>query len=244
MKRPARIPLLLSKSLNHRLSEYTLVAAAAGVGALALAQPVEAKIIYTPAHHRFSENGQRYALDLNHDGFGDFWIGIFTCSSTCTGKTFYVRADSGSSHYSSLNGASIIGSTGDGGGFAPARKKGYRIDGTKIDEDAVLVSDIRGFYSGYWFNVRDRYVGLKFWIKGETHYGWARMSVETHRRPFTIKGVLTGYAYETIANKPIIAGKTTGPDVVAGQPASLGHLAHGASAIPAWRMKPNTTPVQ
>jgi uncharacterized repeat protein (TIGR03803 family) len=48
---------------------------------------------------------------------------------------------------------------------------------------------------------------------------------------------LTGYAYETIANKSIIAGKTKGPDVVTVQPASLGHLARGASAIPAWRAK-------
>ena len=46
---------------------------------------------------------------------------------------------------------------------------------------------------------------------------------------------LTGYAYETIPNRAIIAGKTKGPDVI--EPASLGHLAAGASAIPAWRVK-------
>jgi hypothetical protein len=41
---------------------------------------------------------------------------------------------------------------------------------------------------------------------------------------------LTGYAYETIPNKPIIAGKTKGPDVFTVQPGSLGHLARGASS--------------
>jgi len=50
-----------------------------------------------------------------------------------------------------------------------------------------------------------------------------------------MEGMLTGYAYETIANKAIIAGRTKGPDVTAAQPTSLGHLAAGASAIPAWR---------
>jgi len=46
---------------------------------------------------------------------------------------------------------------------------------------------------------------------------------------------MSGYAYETIPNKPITAGKTEGPDVITVQPATLGHLAAGASAIPAWR---------
>ena len=46
---------------------------------------------------------------------------------------------------------------------------------------------------------------------------------------------LTGYAYETVPNKAIVAGKTKGPDVVTVQDATLGHLARGASAIPAWR---------
>ena len=32
----------------------------------------------------------------------------------------------------------------------------------------------------------------------------------------------------------IITGKTKGPDVITLEPASLGHLAAGASAIPAW----------
>ena len=53
----------------------------------------------------------------------------------------------------------------------------------------------------------------------------------------SLSGLLTGYAYETIPNKPIIAGKTKGPDVVTISPASLGHLAAGASAIPSWRVK-------
>jgi hypothetical protein len=51
---------------------------------------------------------------------------------------------------------------------------------------------------------------------------------------YSIKGVFTGYAYETVPNKPISTGKTKGPDVVS-SPASLGHLAAGAASIPAWR---------
>jgi hypothetical protein len=82
--------------------------------------------------------------------------------------------------------------------------------------------------------VKHRYLGLKFKIKGQFHFGWARIAVTTARNNFT--ATLTGYAYETIPGKGIIAGKTKGPDVTTVDPASLGHLAAGASAIPAWRV--------
>jgi hypothetical protein len=88
---------------------------------------------------------------------------------------------------------------------------------------------------GSWADVKNRYLGVTFTARGKIHYGWARLTVELSRKPFKATVILTGYASETIPNKPIIAGKTKGPDVVSGQPATLGHLAHGASAIPAWR---------
>ena len=55
MKRSARSRKTanLSKSVTHQLNMYALSASAAGVGALALAQPAEAKVIYTPAHPVF-----------------------------------------------------------------------------------------------------------------------------------------------------------------------------------------------
>jgi len=61
----------------------------------------------------------------------------------------------------------------------------------------------------------------------------ARMTVKTAHNDFT--AILTGYAYETIPGKGIVTGKTKGPDVTTVAPASLGHLAAGASGIPAWR---------
>jgi hypothetical protein len=91
--------------------------------------------------------------------------------------------------------------------------------------------------SGPWKNVKNRYVGVQFRIKGETHYGWARLSVTMHRDgTYGISAVLTGYAYETIANRPIIAGKTKGTDESTVEPATLGHLARGAAAISVWRL--------
>ncbi len=66
--------------------------------------------------------------------------------------------------------------------------------------------ELRGKCEGPWLNVKNRYLGLKFIIKGKDHFGWARLTT-TGRI-----ALLTGYAYETIPNKPIIAGKTKGPE--------------------------------
>jgi hypothetical protein len=89
-------------------------------------------------------------------------------------------------------------------------------------------SDV-GPWVGKGKGVRNRYLGLKFVIHGKVHYGWARLSVTLghHRQYDDVSGTLTGYAYETIPNKPIIAGQITGPDVITVQPETLGRLARG-----------------
>jgi len=63
----------LSEPLNHRLSQYALAASAAGVGVLALAQPAEARIVYTPAH-RYIRLNHPLGIDLNRDGIVDFYV--------------------------------------------------------------------------------------------------------------------------------------------------------------------------
>jgi hypothetical protein len=58
--------------------------------------------------------------------------------------------------------------------------------------------------------VKHHYIGLKFVIDGHYHYGCARFD-ETCLKNGENTAVLTGYAYETIAYKPISAGKISGP---------------------------------
>ena len=54
----------------------------------------------------------------------------------------------------------------------------------------------------------NEYVGVRFLLNGQTHYGWIRLTVTTspdpNGPPLTAK--ITGYAYETVANKAIKAG--------------------------------------
>ncbi len=226
----SRATARLNKNLDKNLVAYIAAASAAGVSTLALAQPAEAKIIYTPAHvvlRNFSWN----PLDLNHDGYKDF--AIWMSSQTWT---------TGSSGSLLVKGATSQGQVVGTNSSASALRAGFRI-GSKArfpGNDSVMVYDKRGQHSsrsGQWWNnrkgVRNRYLGFKFQFNNEVHYGWARLNVKIIHPVF--RATLTGYAYETIPNKAIIAGKTKGPDVITLEPASLGHLARGASGLSALR---------
>src|SRR5579864_169375 len=72
----------LSENLDKNLTAYAIAAGAAGVGLLALAQPADAKIVYTPAHKNI---GAQTFIDLNHDGINDFKL-ILHHSSQCVGR--------------------------------------------------------------------------------------------------------------------------------------------------------------
>ena len=50
---------------------------------------------------------------------------------------------------------------------------------------------------------KDKYLGLRFIIKGQTHYGWARLDVLSLSH-----WVIKDYAYNATPNKPILAGQT------------------------------------
>ena len=129
--------------------------------------------------------------------------------------------------------------------MAFALRRGARIGPAEEFSGSLMAADsVNNFggAKGYWWSRGSRvdgYLGLRFQVHGKVHYGWARLSVVNHYRDGIEKlaATLRGYAYETVPDKPIFAGKTKGPDVIALQPASLGHLATGASAIPAWRVK-------
>lgn len=216
------------RSLEHGLHLYALAASAAGVSLLALAQPADAKIVYTPVHMKLGRN-VGFLLDLNHDGINDFWIfnNFSNFGNRNSYRLFaypYGNAIAGTKDASALPAGAEIGA-----------KQHFSFRATNMAHFYTYSGRIQTS-SGLWKNVKNRYLGLRFSINGKVHYGWARLSVTVHKHGvYGISAVITGYAYETIANKAIIAGKTKGPDVITPEPASLGHLARGASAISAWR---------
>jgi hypothetical protein len=231
--RRLRSTLRLQDGIQRRLNSYALAATAAGVGTLALTPIVEAKIVYTPAHRVMSTSNphQFHPLDVNHDGVTDF--------------TFDAYYEVGmSSQFAFLRCDPAVGNSIWGGKDEAALRPGARVGPGRRYASHITMGRMftflgtrSGFY-GPWANggkgVKDRYLGFKFAISGKIHYGWARLNVKVRKigNIVNITALLTGYAYETIPNKAIIAGKTKGADVVTLQPGSLGHLARGAAAIP------------
>jgi hypothetical protein len=238
--RPTRTPANLSESVRQQLNMYAVAASAAGVGMLALSQPAEAKIIYTPAHVVIPP-GLAIGFDVTHDGFDDFQINNFY---RVNNRYHTVALDA----WGNFKGDAVAGVVNyvSSTSYAYALLRGAKI-GPSIQFSGInmLATSYYGGVFGKWDNVRDRYLGLQLQIKGKIHYGWARLNV-SFVMP-RISAVLTGYAYETIPNKPIIAGRTKGPDdttveessaalgVPTPEPATLGALAMGAPGLSIWR---------
>jgi hypothetical protein len=253
MRRTPRTPRHLSYSIHQQLNMYALAASTTGVGMLSLAHPAEAKIVYTPGHEKV---GSSTFIDLNHDGLNDFKLSLTrrqSCLGFCStsGTTNASLAGKGLGKANQLYGQ---------GKFASALPAGVRVGpkgkfpGGDMMAYVHATDEINVDFSGPWAGsgggVQHRFLGLKFVIRGKTHFGWARLDV-TIGRSATINATLNGYAYETIPNKPIIAGRTHGtddstnedfgpdasvtsvPDVP--QLASLGALAMGAPRLSIWR---------
>jgi hypothetical protein len=245
---PPRMPSKLSDSVHHQLNLYALAASAAGVGALIAPSSADAKIVYTPTNVTISET---YGLDLNHDGKTDFLLVKNGCSSlpACTYiavcATFEIRVCDFHSTSTTKSNQLRVNPAGDAGALMPGVKVNngrFRPLGAGIlmgmRRNLRTDTSSQSNWTGPWVDggkgVKNRYLGLKFKINGKFHFGWARMTVTTANK--RIAATLTGYAYETIPNKPLITGKTKGPDVIEGvEPATLGWLAQGSGGLAAWR---------
>jgi hypothetical protein len=219
--RPPRMPRCLSDSLQRKLNTYALAASAAGVGVLALAPAAEAEIIYTKTHQVIGRQGI-YPLDLRNDGVVNFVISESSQSSICGTNELLLSQAYG-------NAVAVVS-----GGWPAALKAGIRIGSKqRFRTGRGLVMAVYGCGSegdcnsdGKWANVNDRYLGLQFKYAGKTHYGWARFNVAVGKE-CAITATLTGYAYETVAGQPIVAGQTSGgadDDLAAREEATAGSV--------------------
>ena len=227
-------------SIEPVLRRYSLAATAAGVSLLALAHPAEGKVVVTKKTIQLSPGP--VSIDLNHDGIADFEFSID--SSFANSKRETTLTAKGLTRGKAVGKKSTaLGPLG--GPYASALMHGAKIGPSahfssaqgKVTIERQAHAESAGTYYGNWYQVgSNRYLGVKFQIKGQTHYGWIRLTVETGAFSATI----TAYAYETEANKAITAGETT-DNARAGSPRnvmsapSLGMLAQGAEAMSLWR---------
>jgi hypothetical protein len=228
----------INSKLEKNLAAYIAAASAAGAS-LFTAQIAEGKVVYTPTNITisFSET----PLDLNNDGTADFTLTIREKSSHSV-ALFVVPQFTGNGVRQGQPFGAAAGflgvPVGVGEKFVSSSKSAY---GPGIVMAEVFAYGNYASSRGPWVNTTNRYLGLKFLIDGQIHYGWARLSVSKG-----LTAVLTGYAYETLPNVSIVEGHTFGtekaasfapsdlPNPVPG-PASLGVLARGADGLSMWR---------
>jgi len=228
----------LNSKLDKHLASYALAAAAAGVGVIAASEPAEARIIASQVNINIPLNGGVIQFDLNGDGVPDFGLsaGIYEFAAIPPMGNFsswlkVIPAQAG-------NAVWAVSSHKDQ--CAAAIRAGLNIDNARpFKPEALIMVAAAGSYTRGrsshcpWHGAHPPYLGLKFLINGEIHYGWARVATAVR------SAVLTGYAYETVPNKPIAAGATkesdakvaTVPAAALPIPASLGSLASGSRAV-------------
>jgi len=249
-RRENRTTKQLSHSLNLRLNVYALAANAAGAGLLAMPQALQAEVVFTPAQITLS-NGP-LAIDLNHDGAVDFILSNQSVGGSCCQYTRNLNVIGGFVG-SSQNSVEGLGTN------AVALEAGAGVGPRDLFLAAPLkmasaFNDSNSFFfiRGPFANKRDRFLGLRFVINGQNHYGWAAFSIVragfSGSKPI-ISATLSGYAYETVPNKPLLAGVTknvsdgsaapsdASPSAAAPQPATLGLLALGSPGLSVWRRK-------
>ena len=241
MRTLGRAHVPLSQSVQQCLNKYAIAASAAGVSLLTFAQYCEAKVVYTAKHHVIGHLGS-YGLDLNNDGIVD--VTIFENSHATSEGGQIARLNAAAASNNVVKGYPWFTSVGSGLKWASALRPRQKIGGGgtrfgyAVAETMAAAATVAGnpaYSFAAWGNlplIPYRYLGVKFQINGKTHYGWARLIAKVSG--LKISATLTGYAYETVANKTIVAGDKGGSQRIdseglGGKTGSLGWLAQGAN---------------
>jgi len=196
--------------LSKRLAQYgALTIAIAGV------TDASGQIEYTDITPDFNGGTNTdYALDLNDDGIDDFQIVQSTYGYPS--YSFFVNRlalrplnasnealvdDPSAGNYAypfALDSGDVISS-----GQATWNNNG--LESTSF-QSLNWASSYNGSLSndGNFVDVTDKFVGLRFNISGQTHYGWVRLDVNADATVWAIKD----YAYNTTPNEPINAGQS------------------------------------
>ena len=182
-----------SLKLSKRLTQYSALSLAiAGI------VDVNGQIVYTDIAD-IGPHNQSLVLDLNGDG-----------------RDFDIRHDGSSNYgailkiipgYASLSNA-ILGLYNYSNIFPFALNASYTISAGNSNWNSnyqyQLLNELQCYnFNSYWcYGVSDKFLGLRFDIGGNTHYGWARLDVDP-----IMEWKLKDYAYNSTPDAPIDTGE-------------------------------------
>jgi hypothetical protein len=206
---------------------------AAGAAAACLANPAtaDAKIVYTAVNVSLTEDTDYV---IRPDGI-QVALGL---KDSCEDRSCELAGGA-------LEGGGLI-QGGTQPGYTPVLVKGQTIGPSESfsQKSPFVVMDLPSsigppWYYGNWGGLATTgYFGFKFRIEGQTHYGWGMLVMDNQgfSDDPSVQGTLTGFAYETVADKAISAGDESGAyEPEAGLSMVLGALAVGDAGLPIWR---------
>jgi len=189
----------MKKNLQSRISKYTAVA-----GAVVSAAGAQAQVVYTDVNPDYSHDAPQnngfavYPLDLNNDQTIDFVIASRDTVTTATVR-YTLAAPYGA-------GNAVAGENPAGYDYALALDINSMVDSTlnwiAATNTMAYNVDSANPYNENWNGVTDKYLGLKFVVGANTHYGWARL--DSYAIGDSI--VLKDYAFEATPNVGIMTG--------------------------------------
>ncbi len=206
---------------ESRLARFSAVA-----GAVLASSAVNSQIVYTNVDPDIiidTASGQ-YNLDFNADAMIDVTLNVmnvmeFTSISTSTSAVYAgslavvtpgigagvvsaILGSSSSSYVTAMNNGDLIGTAAVFGGSSMAA--------LAVDITITSSSSSYQISNGAFLGVTDKFLGVKFLIGTNTHYGWARLDVSANADTIRLKD----YAYNVAADSPILAGQTLGLDAI------------------------------
>lgn len=200
----------MKKDIKNKLKSYSVAA-----GAVISAGQTTGAVVYTDVNpdQTFTSSSSFYNLDLNNDNTTDFTINLYKSNFTFTSFTF----TSFMVYASPLNTNEIAASSSYYAlALAANTQIGNSLSWSNTSSQLMALTfqfntPSSTFSSSYgnWINATDKYLGLRLRVATNTHYGWARLDVNTNNGSFTIKD----YAYDDANNTSILAGQLPSADL-------------------------------
>ena len=163
-------------------------------------------IIYTDLEPDFAGDNLSvyYDLDLNNDGIVDYTLSLWN-------DTLYDYLLIQSSPTATNTFISVTPWYGNVEPLDKGKKiftfplEGYNWGESYLNWAVFTIGNCFGgeescFYD--WKDKNDKYLGLHFYINGQSHYGWACLDVTS-----VTQWVIKDYAYNATPNQPILAGQ-------------------------------------